>query len=462
MSYPSVCIWPSSVALRWLEDIMQERFGVKFELEKTSRGICLSVRYLPGAIRQVYFSSWSEFSPEALPCGHWDSGRTDWRAASNKCIPTPGVSSPPANLIWVTEFGYHIDYDILGLTYWMLTRCEEVEHGQSDRYGRFPAQASHAYRHGYLQRPIVDEWLHILRQVIERQWPELVLKPARYSMCVSHDVDEPGRYAFKSWTALLRVVAADLIRHQKWLAPWRGLQARLQSPRKLALSDPANTFSWLMDLSEQYGLKSAFYFICGRTNPAMDADYELEWLAIRNLLREIHGRGHEIGLHPSFETYQHSELIKIESQRLRSVCHEEGIRQKIWGGRMHYLRWSHPQTMRAWEEAGMTYDSTLGYADLPGFRCGTCYEYPAFDPVEGRQLNLRIRPLIAMDVTVMSPNYMGLGQGAKALQQFATLIKVCRSVNGCFTLLWHNSHLSTAGERDLYEQILQLGAAKAE
>ncbi|WP_234909911.1 polysaccharide deacetylase family protein, partial [Vibrio anguillarum] len=117
-------------------------------------------------------------------------------------------------------------------------------------------------------------------------------------------------------------------------------------------------------------------------------------------MRRIHERGHEIGLHPSYGTFQQPELIKQEAERLKRICAEESIDQHVWGGRMHYLRWEQSTTMRAWAGAGMTYDSTLGYADRPGFRCGTCFEYPAFDPVAQEQLNLRIRPLVVMECTV--------------------------------------------------------------
>lgn len=452
--------WATDAVLRWMEKVLRERFGYGFKLEKAGEYVLLSAPGRTGVIECSCYSSWTEVHASELPCSDWGCESATWGTVLDQQLPAPGVAALPSPLIYPVASGYRVAYDIFGLTYWMLARCEEVGEGPRDRYERFPSQASHAYRHGYLQRPIVDEWLHILRQVIERQWPELDLKPACFSMRVSHDVDEPSRYAFKSWRRLLRVVAIDVLRQRDWLAPLQALRVRLFGRKMLAKADPANTFAWLMDLSERHGLKSAFYFICGRTQPAMDADYELEWPALRQLLREIHDRGHEIGIHPSFETYRQAELIEAEVQRLKTVCTEEGVQQAEWGGRMHYLRWAHPLTMRAWEQAGMTYDSTLGYADMPGFRCGTCHEYPAFDPVEGRQLNLRIRPLIAMEVTVMSPTYMGLGQGAEAVAQFEALIRACRAVGGCFTLLWHNSNLSTPAERALYERVLELGAVE--
>ena len=89
-----------------------------------------------------------------------------------------------------------IHYDILGLTYWMLNRLEEFDCSSLDSHGRFPATSSHAYKYGYLERPIIDEWMHILGQVIQRQWPKINLKVHNFCLQVSHDVDRPFRYLF--------------------------------------------------------------------------------------------------------------------------------------------------------------------------------------------------------------------------------------------------------------------------
>lgn len=450
--------WADSACLGWLQKLLQERFGVALRFNADGGYLLISHELGQGV---VVVRMNPDFACSRLEgCGSWDALAQGWLAPLAEPLAAPGQATLPVELIRKVEGGYLIDYDILGLTYWMLSRREEVEHGQGDRYGRFPTQISHACQHGYLDRPVVDEWLFILRQVVQRQWPELELRAEHYSMRVSHDVDEPSRYAFKSLRGLVRVVAIDVLRHRDWLAPLRALYVKLKGRNQLVAGDPANTFDWLMSLSERHGLVSAFYFICGRTHPTMDADYEPEAPAIRGLMREIHRRGHEIGLHPSFVSFERPDIIAAEAGRLRKVCAEEGIEQPIWGGRMHYLRWSHPLTLRAWDQAGMTYDSTLGYADVPGFRCGTCHEYPAFDPVARQALNLRIRPLIAMEVSVMSATYMGLGCGSQAVAKFAGLIESCRAVGGCFTLLWHNSNLSTPAERALYEKVLELGAVK--
>jgi len=97
-----------------------------------------------------------------------------------------------------------------------------------------------------------------------------------------------------------------------------------------------------------------------------------------------------------------------------------------------------PEPMQAW--------TTTACSALP--------IVPAFDLVNGAQLDLRVRPLVAMECTVMASRYMGLGTGEAAHAKFIQLKDACRVVGGCFTLLWHNSQFETAAERTLYQALL--------
>src|SRR5690606_8120227 len=120
----------------------------------------------------------------------------------------------------------------------------------------------HAFKHDYLERPIVDEWLHILGKVIQRQWPGLPLKQHRFSMKVSHDVDAPSSYGFCSAKGLIRRMAGDVLKRRDFKSAALGPWIRINSWYRLHSADPANTFDWIMDQSEKHGLTSAFYFIC--------------------------------------------------------------------------------------------------------------------------------------------------------------------------------------------------------
>jgi len=447
--------WTTSAGLQWLEAILHERFGHVFRLRLHGDNKLLLAHNDSGrCIELIADGATFARTDSDIPCALWPVIHEDWHSPLGlPSLPAPGAVNLPTPLITPTSQGLHIGYDILGLTYWMLSRQEEVGRTDLDAHGRFPAVSSHAFKHGYLERPIIDEWLHILGQAIQRVWPGLPLKQHRLEMKVSHDVDTPSRYGFRSLPALLRVMAGDILKRgdlRGLLAPW----VRFNTKKHLHTADAFNTFDWVMDVSERHGLTSAFYFTCDHHGTPYDSDYNVEHPAIRDLIRRIHARGHEIGLHPGYNTYLEPAQIKREADHLRRVCAEEGVNQEWWGGRMHYLQWRQPVTLRAWNDAGMSYDNTLAYADHTGFRCGTCFEYPAFDPVAQENLRLRIRPLIIMERSVFSEKYMNLGVSNAALRKMIEIKEICRHASGCFTLLWHNSSLQTDAEKRMYETLV--------
>jgi hypothetical protein len=133
----------------------------------------------------------------------------------------------------------------------------------------------------------------------------------------------------------------------------------------------------------------------------------------------------------------------IEKQRM-----DVALGETRYGGRQHYLRFRAPDTWRHWEGAGLTYDSTLSFADHEGFRCGTCHPFQPFDLEADRVLDVWEIPLIVMEVTLKNYRYLTPEQ---AENRILTLARRCQVVNGTFTLLWHNSSLQ--GEWVPWEQM---------
>lgn len=269
----------------------------------------------------------------------------------------------------------------------------------------------------------------------------------------SHDVDVPFFLHGRRFTRIIQDALAELaIRRRAKVIPSLLLGA-IKTRFSGYTHDPYYTFDYIMVQSEKRGLKSTFYFISDNSNGEIDCTYKIDDIEMKKLLQAISTRGHNIGLHASYYSFKDKNRITGEQKRLRDVVEGIGIKQDTWGVRQHYLRFIIPDTFRHQEAAGLDYDATLGYAETPGFRCGTCFEFPVFDLHEKRKLNIVERPLIAMDASLLLSRYTG-GERPDILGRFVTYKNICKRYNGAFTLLWHNSHLAYKEEKSCYEAVL--------
>ena len=385
------------------------------------------------------------------PLGHWQP-RADQLAPTLAAPDLPLLYRrrlPSGAIVDVTDDGITLGLDLFGAIFFQLTRYEEIARPASDEHERFPASASLAYREGFLRRPLVNEYVEVLRSAIERLWPAIRPRRHTFQQRLSHDVDWPTHVHSRA-SRVVRAMVGDIVRRRDAGLAVARLGAVRSRLRETPTGDPYNSFDYIMDLSEEHGLQSAFYFMAGRTEPRFDGRYELEDPLIGALIRRIHERGHEIGLHPSYGTFRDASLIRAERDALVRACDRQGVSQETWGGRQHFLRWENPVTWRAWEEVGLAYDSSLGYPLYPGFRCGTCYEYPVFDLIARRRLSLRERPLVVMEMGVIDSD----GPHRSAIETVNCLRERCRMFGGQFTLLWHNSRLASARERRVYRASL--------
>jgi len=343
--------------------------------------------------------------------------------------------------------------DVFGSVFYCLTRYEEAVKPDRDKHDRFPATASLAFKHGFLDRPIVNEYTEILWRCMTRLWPNLRRKTPQYRLAMSHDVDYPFLTSNGTWDEVLKHCLGDIIkRRSPRLAMARALQRfTLGSMRHSC--NPFDTFGFIMDTSEQAGLRSAFYFMADNGEGQMTADYSIDEPWIRALISRMINRGHEVGYHAGYGAFDSVAVARSQLDHLCRVLEDEKAQQNGLGGRMHYLRWKVPDTWQLLDDLGLSYDSTVGFAEQPGFRCGTCYEYRVFNLILKRQLHLVERPLIAMDTSLFDGAYMGL-TFHEAREILDKLCSRCKIFGGTFTLLWHNNNLVGEREKSFYSELI--------
>ena len=382
----------------------------------------------------------------------------DWRP-----VPEPGASSrerlpvlfgprpAPPSLVWEEGPVVHVGLDVFGSAFFMLTRYEELAVSDRDRFGRFPAASSLACAEGFVGLPVVDAYVELLASALRRRWPRMETPRSNFGLRITHDVDRPLSFLGRGVRGAAKQLAADAIVRRDTGLMARRVRSWAGIPRGDHRLDPDNTFDFLMKVSERYGMASAFYFLATEEKSSLEGYYTLDHPWIRQLMAVAHRRGHEIGFHGGFHTYRDARRTQVEFERLRAAATESGVQQDGWGGRQHYLRWENPATWTNWEQAGLDYDSTLGFAERAGFRAGTCHGFHPFQLGERRTLRLREQPLIVMDATLFE--YMKLTPDA-ATAQVLGLAGQCRRYGGALTLLWHNSRVQTAREQRWYSALI--------
>lgn len=340
--------------------------------------------------------------------------------------------------------------DIVAATFFMLSRWEETVISTRDQHGRFPATASVAYKQGFLDHPIVDEYALVLQAWLKTLLPGWSPQMLPFSVKLSHDIDHV--LEFPSLYQGMRIMARDLLkRHSPSKAAYT-LRILFAQPFVPERSPVLQKIDELAAISEQHGFTSAFYFMTAESG-LYDSGYDSASQPVRRYIDDLRSRGHEIGFHPGYWTLDDPERFATEKARMDAI-----LGQQQYGGRQHFLRFRTPGTWRMWEQMGLTYDATLGYGDYEGFRCGTCHPFHPFDIEQDRQLDLLEIPLIVMDTTLKEYRGLTPEQGE---ERILALAQRCQQVNGVFTLLWHNSSLLGAWEpwAAMYRRILpQLSA----
>ena len=361
-----------------------------------------------------------------------------------------GRELPDRGYVSETPDTIELGIDLFGTAFALLALLDEAIVPERDAHGRVPAAATVAVRAGFADRPLVDEYAEILWWAISRLWPGLGRSSHVFSVRPTHDVDWPF-YSRGRVIESVRAAFSDIaVRKNRSLARER-IRALAAIKRRGRDHDPCNAFAFLMEASEQRGLTSAFYLMAGGTTRVYDPGYQLDDPWFVEVLRSIDARGHELGFHPSYDSYRDAAMLRRELAAVNGVLDSAGIGQRVAGGRQHFLRFENPTTWQNWDGAGLEYESTLGYAETTGFRCGTTRPYRVFDVRERRQLELVERPLIAMETAVL--NYEQLSLDA-AVAKLGRLRDVCRAFGGEFTFLWHNNRLVTASEREAYVAVL--------
>ena len=346
----------------------------------------------------------------------------------------------------------HFHADIIASTYFMISRYEEiVKRDCRDIHGRFPGKESISYKAGLIDTPLVEEYGKLLRFYLRNlnfdiQEPPKIIK----KIYLTHDLDQLAHYRS------IRGMVGGLIRGIS--RPKEGNKAIKSFFRGLKF-DPWYTYPWLYSqdnsLKRILGNKRCEPIIFIRSGGGIrkeDAPILLTHTRdFKTLMKLSRLKRISFGLHSSYEAGISPNLIDSERKALNRIT-----RKKIVYNRNHYLTSREPEDMEMLIKSGITDDFSMSYADISGFRLGTCKAVKWINPTTKSLTSLTLHPLTIMDISLNDKRYMYLN-AFDAYAYCTRLIDMVEQWNGELVLLWHNTSVEktpNSYHRKLYENLI--------
>ncbi len=298
--------------------------------------------------------------------------------------------------------------------------------------------------------PTVEMHIAVLRDLIVEAGVTLIEIPPipvgyRFIACLTHDVDHPlmrrHRWDHTMFGFLYRAIFGSLGKTLTRRMPVRHLLANWAAVAKVPFvylglaEDPWYRFDRYVDIEKDAA--STFFVLPfkndpGRTVQGMAPQKRASSYGVAELadqLRVLVSRGSEVGLH-GLDAWIDSAKGKQEREQLVQVTGNSYV-----GVRMHWLYFAGDSPEKL-EQAGFSYDSTVGYNHTIGYRAGTTQ---VFRPLGATTL-LEL-PLHIMDTAMFRPNYLNLTpNGAK--ESLSRMIEDALMFGGALTVNWHDRSIA--------------------
>jgi hypothetical protein len=325
-------------------------------------------------------------------------------------------------LIW--EQQGVVPFDLLAASFYLLTRYEEYLPHKMDDHGRFDPEQSLAVEYGFIETPLIDKWVLQLKLVLEKQFGLFKTVTPQYTFISTYDIDTAYLYKGLENLRQLRktIKSATLLRFNQLAEQVQVLHGNL--------TDPYDTFEYLNAWNQN---QNCIYFVLSGGDTEFDEAIPLHTPEMQGLLTQLKTE-YPLGLHPSYGSYDHPELIANEKQLL-----EQLLGQKVTKSRQHFLRFRLPLTYQTLWEQGIEEDYSMAYAKVCGFRASTAHPFYFFNLETNKQVPLLIYPTTIMDVSLRHLMNLTI---SSAIQKIEQLVQEVKNVNGVLVSIWHNSNLS--------------------
>jgi hypothetical protein len=327
-------------------------------------------------------------------------------------------------------------FDIFSATFYLITRYEEYLPHTKDLYGRYAHINSLAYKENFLNIPLVNIWIHNLATNLKRQFATWSFQLSTFNFQPSYDIDIAWSYKEKG---ILRNIGGFL------KSPSLDRLTTLLGKSE----DPYDCYNFLDGLHVEHNLKPLYFFLVARENGQYDKNILPNNEAMQILIK-MHANKYDIGIHPSWKSYDAFEILKEEKNILETISTKE-----IIASRQHYIKFNLPEGYRRLVDVGIKQDYSMGYGTTNGFRASVASSFYWYDLINEKITTLRIHPFCFMDSNCFYKQKLSIEESFEELMHY---YQINKKVNGNMITIFHNNLLGTdkefEGWSELYKKFI--------
>ena len=283
-----------------------------------------------------------------------------------------------------------IPFDIFETIFFHISRYEEwfCDDNMLDLHGTLLSSHHYLVKNNVHQIPLVDI---LICYFLEKIGLNPKLSPTKFTL--THDIDVLLK--FPSFYKFLRGYGHIFIHYNDKIQKAFKHTVNYFNIKIGKIADPYDSFDWLLDVNNQKINQKIIYWLSGGKTQ-FEGFFNISDPKVQTIMLLAKNRGYKTGLHPSYNTLDDKSMMESEMKKLCEVSKEE-----ISDFRQHFLRFDVKKTGKIVDELRAMTDSSLGFRDRIGFRCGTGFPYRLYNFETEKAFNFFEIPLVVMDIAAM-------------------------------------------------------------
>jgi hypothetical protein len=320
-----------------------------------------------------------------------------------------------------------LGFDIFAASFYLLTRYEEYLPHDVDAYDRFSHTNSLAFKHHFLQLPLINIWAIMLWQQLQVFNTTLPNYTPSSNNLFTYDVDMAYAYKHKGFVRQAKIFFKNLMQFK-----FKKIQQQFAIIKDKA-NDPFDNFTRIVALHLLNKTEPIFFILCAKQISRYNKNNTRDAPDFIKLLNYIKTKA-IIGIHPSYNSSNNVAILSEEKNWLQA-----NIQSAITANRQHYIKFTMPDTFEQLISNGITSDYSMGYGSINGFRASTSNAHLFFNLNANQVRPLSLYPFCWMDANALYEQHFN---AQEALTEYVHYKKIVQLYGGTFISVWHNFIIS--------------------